>query len=190
MIKNNISNIIIGVIALTVLFVPEAKALVHQGMMKVGFFQPKFEETAPIPTSEEAINFRMVKDTGEQISLADLEGKVVFLNFWATWCGPCIAEMPSLQILYDKVKNDPEIEFVTVEVQSAGKKAKAMMDRKGFDFPVYFPASNIPSEIFKGNLPTTVIFDKKGNVAHTTIGMADYSGQNIIDFLNEVKAMN
>ena len=127
---------------------------------------------------------------GKLIALNDLKGKVVFINFWATWCPPCIAEMPSIQKLYDKVKDDQEIVILTVEVEGKRDKAAKFMERKKLSLPVVYPNSSIPTEFFNGSLPTTVILDKKGNIAHTTMGMADYSGQDIVDFLNELKAMN
>jgi len=64
------------------------------------------------------------------------------------------------------------------------------MERKKLSLPVVYPNSSIPTEFFNGSLPTTIILDKKGNIAHTTTGMADYSGQDIVDFLNELKTMN
>ena len=123
-------------------------------------------------------------------NMEDLKGKVVFMNFWATWCPPCIAEMPSIQKLYDKVKDDKDIVILTVEVEGKRDKVAKFMERKKLSLPVVYPNSSIPTEFFNGSLPTTIILDKKGNIAHTTTGMADYSGQDIVDFLNELKTMN
>lgn len=190
MFKKNLSTILIGALALTLLTVPEAKAYVQRGLMKTGLFNPKLEtlnaekiSEASAPTYEmELYNIK-----GETLTLKDLEGKVVFMNFWATWCPPCIAEMPSIQVLYDKFKDDKEVVILTVEVEGKTQKANDFMKNKNMSLPVYFPNSAIPREFFKGSMPTTIILDKKGNIAHTTLGMADYSGQDIVDFLNELK---
>lgn len=192
MLKRNYSTIIIGALALVLLFVPEAKAMMQQGLMKLGLFEPKLEKVKPTtqPKSEANYTFEMVYADGKAINMEDLKGKVVFMNFWATWCPPCIAEMPSIQKLYDKVKDNNEIVILTVEVEGKRDKVAKFMERKNLSLPVVYPNSSIPTEFFNGSLPTTVILDKKGNIAHTTIGMADYSGQDIVDFLNELKAMN
>ena len=188
--KNNRSNIVFITLALIFLFSTDAKAYLQQGLMKVGFFQPKLEIKESFKENKDYLNFQMVNDKSEVISLADLKGKVVFLNFWATWCPPCIAEMPSIQILHDKFKDDNEVIILTLEIESKKENANQFMRRKNLNLPVYYPNSAIPSELFNGNLPTTVILDKEGNIAHTTLGMADYSGQDIVDFIKEIKAMH
>lgn len=198
--KKNYSVIIMATIALVLLFVPEAKAFVQQGFMKIGLFQPKLEKIESAPENNEEgeelpeanYAFEMIDEKGNKVDMQALKGKVVFINFWATWCPPCIAEMPSLQVLYDKIKDDPEIEFITIEVEGIRKQDKVakFMERKNLSLPVMYPNSGIPSDFFQGSLPTTIILDKKGNIAHTTLGMADYSGDDIVNFLHEIKAMH
>ena len=189
-IKKNSSNLIILAVGVTLLISADAKAYLQQGLMKVGFFQPKIEKVVTIKENSSNIDFQMKDLNGNIVSLSDLKGKVVFLNFWATWCPPCIAEMPSIQTLYDKYKNDDEVLILTLEVDGKQDKIQKFINRKKLSVPVYIPNSDIPTQLFDGTLPTTIIFDKKGNIAHTTLGMADYSGQDIVDFLNEIKAMN
>lgn len=188
--KNNTSNILFISLVLILFFSTGAKAFLQQGLMKIGFFQPKLEHLETLPSHKNYLNFQMINAQGEMVSLADLKGKVVFLNFWATWCPPCIAEMPSIQVLHDKFKLDNEVVILTLEVEGNQDKANQFMKRKKLDLPIYYPHSSIPSELFKGSLPTTIILDKEGNIAYTTFGMADYSGQDIVDFLNEIKAMH
>lgn len=193
MLKRNYSTIIIGALAIILLFVPEAKAMMQQGLMKIGLFQPKIEksESEPKTTSkpEADYKFEMIDADGKITKIEDLKGKVVFLNFWATWCGPCVAEMPTIQKLYDKFKDDKDVVILTVEVENKQDKAKNFMKNKNLTLPVVFPNTSIPKEFFDYALPTTIILDKKGNIAHTTLGMADYSGQEIVDFMNELKGM-
>lgn len=192
MIKRNYSTLITVIIICVLLFIPEAKAMMQQGLMKVGFFQPNLENSSNNTqlNTDNSFSFSMVDANGKTLNLEELKGKVVFINFWATWCAPCIAEMPSIQKLYDKVKTDKDIVILTVEIDGKSEKALKFMQNKNLTLPVYFPQSAIPTEFLKGSIPTTIILDKKGNMAHKTIGMADYSGQDIIDFLNELKAMN
>lgn len=183
----NKSNLLFFALILVLVFSTDAKALLSQGLMKLGFYQPKLEEAIAPKEVSSSLYFEMLDADGNSVELSDLKGKVVFINFWATWCPPCIAEMPSIQKMYDKVRDDEEIVVLTVEVQGAKEKAMKFMERKNMDLPVLYPNTAIPEEIFQGSLPTTVIFDKDGNIAHTTMGMADYSGQNILDFFEELK---
>ena len=144
MLKRNYSTIIIGAIALIILFVPEAKAMMHQGLMKIGLFQPKIEKTVENtqPKTEANYQFEMIDADGKITTMEDLKGKVVFLNFWATWCGPCIAEMPTIQKLYDKFKDDKDIVILTVEVENKKEKAKNFMTSKNLTLPIVFPKNS------------------------------------------------
>lgn len=191
----------IGFIALilSILFVPNVKASMQQGLMKLGFFNPKLDESilesnnenSDLKTTEPAnYTMNLIDQKGNKVSLEDLKGKVVFINFWATWCGPCIAEMPSIQKLHDKFKDNKDIVFVILEAEGNKTKATKFMESRELSLPLFYPAGDFPTEFFRGSLPTTVILDKQGNIAHITEGMADYSGQDIVDFLDKVIAMN
>lgn len=183
---------------LSIIFVPDVKATMQQGLMKLGFFNPKLDETTIIapqnpntdPTKPANYKMDFTDQSGKKVNLEDLKGKVVFINFWATWCGPCIAEMPSVQKLYDKFKDNKDFAFVILEAEGNKAKATKFMQNKNMTLPLYYPAGSFPAEFFRGSLPTTVILDKQGNIAHITEGMADYSGQDIVDFLNKVNAMH
>lgn len=184
---------------LSMIFVPEVKATMQQGLMKLGFFNPDLTET-PLSEKKEDLNTAVIKTAnytmnfvdqkGKKVSLGDLKGKVVFINFWATWCGPCIAEMPSIQKLHDKFKNNSDVVFVILETEGNKAKATKFMASRKLNLPVYYPDGEIPKEFFRGSLPTTVILGREGNIAHVTEGMADYSGQDVVDFMNKILAMH
>ena len=120
---------------------------------------------------------------GKTVNFGSLKGKVVFLNIWATWCAPCVAEMPNIQKLYDKVGSD-KIAFVMLSVDEGGvEKVKKFIDKKGFTFPVYMPASQIPQEFYSNAIPTTFIISPEGKIVAKQEGMADYNNKEVIDFL-------
>jgi thiol-disulfide isomerase/thioredoxin len=85
---------------IVLLFVPSAK-LCYCGLMKTGLFQPEVSSSTSKPIQVKDIGFRDAK--GKTVTLSALKGKVVFINFWATWCPPCMAEMPSINTLYQKL---------------------------------------------------------------------------------------
>jgi thiol-disulfide isomerase/thioredoxin len=128
-------------------------------------------------------NFRMVGLDGKEVSFDSLKGKVVFLNIWATWCPPCVAEMPNIQKLYEKVGSD-KIAFVMLSVDEGGMdKVKKFISRKSFTFPVYMPVGQFPQEFYSNAIPTTFIISPEGKIVAKQEGMAEYNTKEVQDFL-------
>ncbi len=128
-------------------------------------------------------NLTFLDVKGKTVSLASLRGKVVFINFWATWCQPCIQEMPSIDQLKKAFKGRTDIVFLMVDVNNSLHKSQAFMDNKKYDLQVYTPTSDIPSTFLGNAIPTTVILDKKGVMASRIEGGRDYKSPEIIQFL-------
>lgn len=190
--KNLINALVIGVF-LVLMFVPAAKALVIRGLMEIGLFSPGVEEVKPSAGTTEVKDLSGIKFkdlSGRTIDLGDLKGKVVFLNFWATWCPPCLAEMPAVNKLYEQFKADKNVVFILVDADSDLPKAQKYMDKKGYHLPVYAVASDIPDTIFKGSLPTTLVFDKFGRISYHEVGAANYASDKFIEFIKKLKASN
>ncbi|WP_443937526.1 TlpA family protein disulfide reductase [Pedobacter sp. MW01-1-1] len=124
----------------------------------------------------------------EVTQLNEEKEKVVFVNFWATWCPPCLAEMPDLAKLYASYKKDPSVVFLFVDVDGNLDKSAEFIRTKKFDLPLYRSLGQISEQIFSGTLPTTVIFNKKGEMVFKKEGMANYQDPDVIRFLNELKA--
>ncbi|QNK62765.1 TlpA family protein disulfide reductase [Pedobacter sp. PAMC26386] len=186
--RKNIVNGILIALFLVLLFVPSAKALVLEGLMKIGLFRP--DTTAVDKQLNGTVSLAGIKfkdGNGKEVDLGELKGKIVFLNFWATWCPPCLAEMPSVNALYEKFKEDKDVVFILVDADSQLPKAQAFMDKKGYHLPVYAVASDIPEVLFKGSLPTTVVFDKEGRVSYNESGAANYADPKFIAFMNKLK---
>lgn len=122
-------------------------------------------------------------ETGKTVTLSALKGKVVFINFWATWCPPCKAEMPTINELRKKFKGNDDIVFLMVDVDGKIEKSKAFMAENNYDLPVYAPKSSIPSEFLGNAIPTTVILDKNGKMAGRVEGGMDYSAPEVIKSL-------
>lgn len=138
-----------------------------------------YEANAPIAGA----GFQMVDLEGNTVAFESLKGKVIFLNIWATWCPPCVAEMPNIQSLYEKVGSD-KIAFVMLSVDQAGvDKVKKFIDRKGFTFPVYMPAGQLPQEFYSQAIPTTFIISPEGKIVARQEGMAEYDTKEVRDFL-------
>jgi thiol-disulfide isomerase/thioredoxin len=191
--KKNIINALFVGFLLVLIFVPSAKALMIRGLMEIGLFSPGVEmptKTALASGVKDLSGIKFKDASGNIVDLGTLKDKVVFLNFWATWCPPCLAEMPSVNKLYEQFKDDKDVVFIMVDADSDLAKSKKYMDKKGYRLPLYQVASNIPEVIFKGSLPTTVVFDKKGRISYNEAGAANYASDKFIEFIKQLKASN
>jgi thiol-disulfide isomerase/thioredoxin len=195
--KISLSNIFTSILILFILamlFSSDFKGKVMENLMKVGLFQPSIPNepladlTAGISASNtsEEILFRNMD--GEVIELADQKGKVVFINFWATWCPPCIAEMPSINKLYSNFKDNESVVFMMVDVDNSPVKSQKFMDKRNFNLPIYTPASPIPSSYMEGAIPTTLVLNKYGKVVLKHEGMGDFSNEEFKTFVNQLIA--
>lgn len=159
--------------------------------MTIGFFQPSMQAHEKLADADpRAANISFRNGSNEVVRLTDLKGKVVFINFWATWCPPCIAEMPTINRLSTQLRSNKEIVFLMVDVDGNYKKARKFMERKKFDLPVYTPDSSIPEDLLDGSIPTTVIFDKSGNLVFKHTGAGDFSSKKVEEFLVNLSKVN
>ena len=116
----------------------------------------------------------------------ELKGKVIFLNFWATWCPPCIAEMPSIQALYDKI-DKKNVVFVMIATNDEQGKVQKFIKRKEYDFPIYFLKDDFLPTIFHSKaIPTTFIIDTNGKIVYKHEGTANYDTEAFKDLLENL----
>ena len=176
------------VFVVVMLVSPNFKGVILQGLMRIGFFQPdvstKNEKVPNSKISQEEKSEVLFKDeTGNVIELSDLKGKVVFINFWATWCPPCIAEMPSINKLQEKFKDNEDFIVLMVDADNQLDKSIKFMSKRNYNLKVFTPASQIPTDLLGNALPSTVILNKKGKTVFKHEGGADYTNQEFIKFL-------
>lgn len=118
-----------------------------------------------------APNFTLKELDGKQLSLSDLKGKVVLLNFWGSWCDPCKREMPDLEQAYQNWKEKGVVVF-GVNIGESKITAKAFADRLGITFPIVLDSDrNVTLNMYKiGPIPTSFFIDKKGNIQQIYTG--------------------
>ena len=183
----NILNALFFAALIAVLFIPAAKSLLIRGLMGAGLFQPKTEQPAsPLPAMD--VTFR--DSDGKTISLSSLKGKVVFINFWATWCPPCLAELPSINTLHKKLSNNPNIVFLIVDADNQLNKSVPFIKKHDYTLPVFETVTDIPSAMLGGSIPTTVVINKQGLIVFKHEGVADYSGDEFTGYLQKLAGNN
>ncbi len=143
----------------------------------------KTEETEKNSEKPEAPDFTLTDQYGEQHSLSDYEGKTVFLNFWATWCGPCQMEMPDIQALYEAYGNNtgdviilgvanPKTDASPMNTDVSQEEVEAFLEENGYTYPTVM---DLDGSIFRTYgiqaFPTTFMIDKYGDIYGYVPGM-------------------
>ncbi len=143
----------------------------------------------PEPIDSTPFDFTLKDLEGINRSLSSYKGKFVFLNFWATWCGPCRKEMPSMQRLYDTYK-DSGLEIIAVNLQESNNIVKSFIDELNLDFTVLLDKTGEVGAIYgAANIPTTYLIDRDGNIFAQVVGSRDWNSEEMSSifeyFLNQ-----
>ena len=142
-------------------------------------FSVKREETPKTQAVVVGLNapeFSLSDPSGKTYTLSELKGSVVFINFWATWCPPCIEEMPSIQNLYNGFKDRKEFRMVTILYKDDYEKAMAYMKQNNYALPVLIDREGKSAKAYGvTGVPETYIVDKQGVLREKVIGPADWN---------------
>ncbi len=136
-----------------------------------------------------APDFELLDIHGNKVKLSSKRGKVVLLNFWATWCGPCRIEMPTLQALTEDYKDKP-FQVVAVAGDFEGvKRVKPFMDGLGLTFPGLIDQDGRIQDVYYVNaLPMTYVLDKHGIVVYKMVGFFDWNLPKFRGLIEELMA--
>lgn len=150
--------VVIGIVWIVLSRVPQGDAKAgntEQALPQVGYLAPALEG---------------ITLSGSPISLDDVQGKVVLINFWATWCPPCRLEMPAMQTLHDRYR-DQGFEILAVNLQEQDDQMSAFVDEMGLTFPIIVDRTGDLSSAYRvTSLPTTFIVDREGLIRDRIVG--------------------
>lgn len=178
----------------------EVIGFAQRGLLETGLMNPDVREKRVIAQADQSesvsvndikkdpkanFNLKLRDPEGNIVPLSDLKGKVIFMNFWATWCPPCVAEMPSIDNLHEQMGD--EVAFVMLSLDKNFEKAISYNEKKNYDLPIYQLAGQLPAMYRSSAIPTTFVIDSDGNLALTHKGMADYDTDDFKSFLNSLK---
>lgn len=122
---------------------------------------------------------------GREVALSEFKGKVVFLNFWATWCVPCVAEMPSIQSLHQMFKTD-DVVFLLISDEDA-QTVKEFLAGHQYDLPVYLSDEDPPNIFQMQGVPTTFIVNRDGLVVFRHVGAAKWDDEACRSFIQSLR---
>ena len=172
-------SLIVLVLAMILAGVPAENAA-HSPELH-GFKLVTFEPPTAAP------NFQLVDLTGEARQLSDYRGQYVVLNFWATWCPPCLAEMPAMEKLYQHYR---ERGLVVVAVSSdveGGSVVQPFIDKLRLTFPVLLdPEGRVSASYGARNLPMTFLLDRDGRVIAAAEGAREWYSEEALSSLEEI----
>ncbi|APY00599.1 thiol-disulfide isomerase/thioredoxin [Lacinutrix venerupis] len=184
MIKRNISiKNIFFLILIALLIIPQTRQQIqialHTMIAKINPSLEKEDAVAKISS----YNWKLKDLEGNSVDLNQVKGKVVFVNMWATWCPPCIAEMPSIQKLYNDYKDKIEFVLVSNEKQAT---IKSFLEKKNYNFNTFIPQTQIPQTFNVKSIPRTFLIDKEGNIIIDESGAANWNSQMVRNTIDKL----
>ncbi|TVZ16089.1 TlpA family protein disulfide reductase [Maribacter sp. MAR_2009_72] len=183
--KFKISDIIFAVF-IVLLLIPQTRTPIQVAVnkLKVVIWSPSIEDQED-QQQIAAFDYAVTDLQGASQHIPVARDKVVFLSYWATWCPPCIAELPGIQELYKDYGD--KITFVLL-TQEEPAKVLNFVARKEYQLPIYFPQMQAPEILNENSLPTNYVIDAQGRIMVKETGAADWNSTKIRSLLDELIA--
>jgi len=157
----------------------------NKALLETGALNASTDELNATETFD--YNFTLTTLSGDVVDFTTFKGKTIFINLWATWCGPCRAEMSSIQELYDQVDHT-KVAFVmlSLDAPTHTKKVETFVRDKHYTFPVYRPHGPLSDALNVSSIPTTLVISPEGKVVSKKVGAANYGTSKFKKFLEEL----
>lgn len=157
--------------------------------LAVIIFGTQKEETTRLTikavVGQNAPEFILTDATGNVYDLRKLKDRVLFINFWAPWCQPCRDEMPSIQELYNRFKDNPQFQMLTILYKEDRAKAEAYLKGNNLNLPVLIDSKGTSAEAFGvTGIPETYIVDKKGIIRERHIGPENWNSPQVVSLIS------
>ncbi|WP_299225906.1 TlpA disulfide reductase family protein [uncultured Psychroserpens sp.] len=183
--KSKIYNVTF-IIVLIVLIIPQTRLPIQVFMNKAIalIIKPSVIDVSERKTLID-YNWKLKDTSNNTYDFSSAKGKVVVINFWATWCPPCIAEMPSLEALFQSYKGNKDVVFLFVSNEEKEKLYEFMINHN-FSFQVYQSVSAYPKNFNVSSIPRTFIIDRNGTIVIDKSGAANWNSNHITTVIDEL----
>ena len=155
-------------------------ATFQRGILATGFITPNTSEKHGFLQD----HVYLEDIDGNTITIPVGSTKPTFINIWATWCPPCVAEMPNIDALYEEMS--PQVEFIMISRDKDRNKAIEWVEKNGYDFPIYFLKYRLPETLQSQSIPTSFVIAPTGEIVMKHVGMSNYDTQEFRDFLKSI----
>lgn len=146
------------------------------------------EQSAPklkAEVGQPALAFKLNDPKGNEVTLESLKGRVVLLDFWATWCGPCKAAMPAIQKLHEKYADKP-VTIIGVNCwEQKDEAAVKYMEKQKFTYTLLLKGDDLAKEYGISGIPTLILIDKEGKVLHTGVGFGPGEEEHLAELIDK-----
>lgn len=184
-IKKQWSNILFGGF-IVLMIIPQTRMPIQVFIQRIVSFSPSEINKNERVTLKD-YHWNLNELNSGIVNLSQSEGKVIIINFWATWCPPCVAEMPELQKLYDEFGEKVDFYFIANEKPET---VNLFLEKKGFNLPVFLQIEKSPKELETSSLPTTFLISKNGEIVMRKTGAASWNSSSVHKVLEDLLGEN
>jgi thiol-disulfide isomerase/thioredoxin len=175
---------ILFVVFIGLLLFPQTRTPIQVALNKVrvAVFSPSVldgEERIQL----QPFTYRVASMDGVPKSVPIGDGKITFISYWATWCPPCIAELPSIQKLHSDYGEQVTFLLLTNEKPESVQR---FLKKKALDLPVFIPQMKAPEALYETSIPTNYVLDQKGKIIIKETGAADWNSKRVRQLLNNL----
>jgi len=175
---------IIFIVLIILLLIPGTRKEVASMLIRLTSLPPSTLNTdEQFTISKNTADWQLFNKEAQPVRFKQLNGKPVFLNFWATWCPPCLAELPGIMNIYEKYKDDVNFVFVSNENPEVVRK---FLVKNGYQESPFYYAGSVPKDFFSNSIPTTFIISRKGRVIVSKKGAARWNTDKTEDVLKQL----
>lgn len=179
--KKQWSNILF-IIFLILLIIPQTRMPIQVFVQRIISFSPSEVKETKRETLEN-YQWTMLDLNRERVDFSASKNKVAVINMWATWCPPCVAEMPSFQKLYNDYGEKVDFYFITSEEVD---RIERFMNKHNYNLPIYLQTHEAPEKLESRLLPTTFVISKSGEIVVKETGSADWNSKKTRNLLNRL----
>ncbi len=182
--KLKIAGDILFYIFLILLIIPASRREIITTVKRYTLIRPRVIERSVLGIlNENDYQFTLEDINGTPFILQDFSNEVLFINFWASWCPPCRAEMPEIEKLYSEFKDKVKFLLITGE---QNEPVKNYLEKYKYNFPVYFQRSKLPVSFNVSTIPHTFVIDRNGNILFSKTGAAKWNSTEFKKFLDSI----